>query len=192
MEKIAKPSILLHSCCGPCSTTGIERLMTEYSVTVLYYNPCIHPLSEYEKRKQTQIDLIEKLNSNLEEKVYFLESDYDDKKYFEKVKGHEKDKEGGERCKLCFIQRLEMTAKLAKEKGFDFFTTTLTVSPHKNAELINKIGEELALKYDVKYLPCNFKKQNGYLRSVELSKAYGLYRQNYCGCVYSMRGESHE
>ena len=192
MTKNTKQTLLLHSCCGPCSTTALERLTENYSVTVLYYNPCIHPEDEYIKRKMTQMELIAKFNATSENKVLFLDCDYDSLKYFDLVKGHEQDKEGGDRCEICFTQRLEKTAILARDNGFDLFTTTLSVSPHKNAELINSIGEKLAEKYGVQFLPCNFKKQNGYLRSVELSKEYGLYRQNYCGCVYSMRGEKSE
>ena len=189
LKKLTKPTLLLHSCCGPCSSACLERLVADYSVTILYYNPCIHPEEEYLKRKQTQIELIEKFNKERNENVKFLETDWDSFKFFELTKGLEKEIEGGARCAVCFKQRLQKTASTAKEKGFDFFTTTLTVSPHKNAELINEIGNELEKEYSVKYLQSNFKKQNGYLRSIQLSKEYNLYRQNYCGCVFSFRGD---
>lgn len=187
MEKNTKQTLLLHSCCGPCSSAVLERLVADYNVTVLYYNPCIHPQSEYIKRKETQLEVIKKLNEKSDSKILFLDCDYDPESYFEKVKGLENEKEGGARCEVCFKQRLEMTARLAKENGFDLFTTTLTVSPHKNAELINEIGEKFAKEFGVEFLYSNFKKQNGYLRSIELSKEMGLYRQNYCGCAYSIR-----
>lgn len=192
MEKSAKPTLLLHSCCGPCSSAVLERLVTDFSVTVLYYNPCIHPESEYIKRKMTQMELIAKFNASHEEKVSFLDSPYDKDLYFEKVKGLEKEKEGGARCAVCFTQRLEKTAEIADKSGFDYFTTTLSVSPHKNAELINEIGKSCEEGKSAKYLPANFKKQNGYLRSIQLSKEYGLYRQNYCGCAYSIRSDANE
>lgn len=190
MEKNTKPTLLLHSCCGPCSSAVLERLVADYSVTVLYYNPCIYPESEYIKRKLTQLSLIAKFNAATNSSVAFLDSDYDAEKFFEKVKGLEEEKEGGARCSVCFAQRLEKTAEIAKENGFDYFTTSLSVSPHKNAELINTIGASLEDKYKVKYLQSNFKKQNGYLRSIQLSKEYDLYRQNYCGCKFSIRSEN--
>lgn len=182
-----KPTLLLHSCCGPCSSAVIERLMADFSITVFYYNPCIHPEEEYIKRKNTQLELIADLNKDLNAGIKFLDCDYDAEKYFELTNGFENEREGGARCNVCFLQRLEKTASEAKENGFDYFTTTLTVSPHKNAELINQIGNSLSEKYDIKFLPSNFKKQNGYLRSIQLSKQYSLYRQNYCGCIYSKR-----
>ncbi len=192
MDKNKKPTLLLHSCCGPCSSAVLERIVADFSVTVLYYNPCIHPESEYIKRKLTQMELIAKFNAANNENVSFLDSDYDAEKYFERVKGLESEIEGGARCTVCFTQRLEKTAEIAKNLGFDYFTTTLSVSPHKNAELINSIGEALSSKYGVQFVPANFKKQNGFKRSIELSKEYGLYRQNYCGCSFSMRGETSE
>ena len=189
METRAKPTLLLHSCCGPCSSAVLERLVADFSVTVLYYNPCIHPESEYVKRKNTQLELIEKFNLTHNENVAFLESPYDADKYFKKVKGLENEKEGGARCTVCFEQRLDKTADMAKQMGFDYFTTTLSVSPHKNATLLNQIGEKCGEKYGVKYLVSDFKKQNGFLRSIALSKEYGLYRQNYCGCAFSIRSD---
>lgn len=174
-----KKTILLHSCCGPCSSSVIERLMPYFDITVLYYNPNIEPKEEYEKRKAEQIRLLKELG------VKYMDCDYDNETYHEVVKGMEKEKEGGARCTLCFMLRLSKTAKLAKENDFDYFGTTLTVSPHKNSELINKIGFKEGEKLGIEFLPADFKKEDGYKRSIELSKKYDLYRQDYCGCLYS-------
>ena len=174
-----KKTILLHSCCGPCSSSVIERLKPNFDITVLYYNPNIEPKEEYEKRKAEQIRLLKELN------IKYMDYDYDNETYHEKIKGTEEEKEGGARCTLCFILRLSKTAKLAKEKGFDYFGTTLTVSPHKNSELINKIGFKEGEKEGINFLPADFKKEEGYKRSIELSKKFNLYRQDYCGCLYS-------
>lgn len=174
-----KKTILLHSCCGPCSSSVIERLMPYFDITVLYYNPNIEPKEEYEKRKAEQIRLLKELG------VKYMDCDYDNETYHEVVKGMEKEKEGGARCALCFMLRLSKTAKLAKENDFDYFGTTLTVSPHKNSELINKIGFKEGEKLGIEFLPADFKKEDGYKRSIELSKKYDLYRQDYCGCLYS-------
>lgn len=184
MKKLIKTfdtrkTILLHSCCGPCSSSVIERLMPYFDITVLYYNPNIEPKEEYEKRKAEQIRLLKELG------VKYMDCDYDNETYHEVVKGMEKEKEGGVRCTLCFMLRLSKTAKLAKENDFDYFGTTLTVSPHKNSELINKIGFKEAEKLGIEFLPADFKKEDGYKRSIELSKKYDLYRQDYCGCLYS-------
>ena len=187
LEKIKKsnitPSILLHSCCGPCSSYVIEYLTKYFNITILYYNPNISPLEEYEKRKEEQIkliNLIPKVN-----KVDIIDCDYDNDKYEKEIKGLEKEPERGKRCTKCFNLRLEKTAKIAKENNYDYFGTTLTVSPYKNAKLLNEIGKHLEEKYKVKYLYSDFKKNNGYKRSIELSNKYKLYRQNYCGCIYS-------
>lgn len=174
-----KPKLLLHSCCAPCSSSVLERIEQYFDVTVLYYNPNIHPKEEYIKRKQEQIRLLEELN------IKFLDCEYGDNDYFRAVCGLEGGLEGGARCEKCFRLRLEYTAKTAKENGFDIFGTTLTVSPHKNAVLINSIGEELSKKYGINFLYSDFKKEDGYLKSITLSKQYGLYRQNYCGCKFS-------
>lgn len=181
-------SLLLHSCCGPCSSYCIEALSEYFEVTVLWYNSNIHPQSEYDLRLENQ----KKLISNIETKnpVHLLELEYDPESYFDLVRGLENEPEGGKRCTQCFIQRLERAAKETKERGFNWFTTTLTVSPHKNAPLINEIGNTMAERYGVRFLPSDFKKRNGYKRSIELSKMYDLYRQNYCGCIYSIRGEN--
>lgn len=182
-----KRKILLHSCCGPCSTAVIEKLSDFYDITVLYYNPNIYPEEEYQKRKAEQLRFIATLNKKYPEYyVNFLDHDYESEKFYAAVRGLEKEKEGGARCGVCFRLRLEETARLAKEKGFDLFGTTLTVSPHKNAELINQIGESLQNKYDIYFLKANFKKGDGYKRSIELSKELNLYRQNYCGCEFSL------
>lgn len=174
-----KKTILLHSCCGPCSSSVIERVKPYFDITVLYYNPNIEPKEEYEKRKSEQIRLLKELN------IKYMDCDYDNNIYREKIKGTEEEKEGGARCTLCFMLRLSKTAKLAKENNFDCFGTTLTVSPHKNSELINKIGFKEAEKEGINFLPADFKKEEGYKRSIELSKKYNLYRQDYCGCIYS-------
>lgn len=177
--------LLLHSCCGPCSSAVIERLKPFFNITVLYYNPNIEPKDEYLKRKNEQIRLLKELN------VSFLDIDYLNEEFHAKVKGYEKEPENGSRCSLCFELRLEKTVQLAKDNNFDYFGTTLTVSPHKNSQLINEIGINLQNKYNIKYLLSDFKKENGYQRSIELSKEYNLYRQNYCGCLYS-KGENNE
>lgn len=174
--------LLLHSCCGPCSTAVLERLTSNYEITILYYNPNIYPLEEYEKRKAEQVRFV---NSAYGEKIKFLDCDYDADKFYTCVKGFETEKEGGSRCEKCFRLRMGYTAKRAKELGFDFFTTTLSVSPYKNSDLLNKIGLELMENYKIEYLVSNFKKQDGYKRSIELSKEYDLYRQHYCGCEFS-------
>ena len=176
-----KPNLLLHSCCGPCSTQVISFLTPYFNITVLYYNPNIEPFTEYEKRKQEQIRFIKEFNHS---NITFLDCDYDNNAFTEAVKGLENEKEGGARCPVCFRVRLEKTARVAKEKKYDFFGTTLTVSPHKNSRQINLIGHALEKRYNVKFLYSDFKKKDGYKKSIELSKQYNLYRQNYCGCNY--------
>ncbi len=183
-----KKKILLQSCCAPCSTAVIERLADDFDITILYYNPNIYPEAEYLKRKNEELKYIEIYNSkNPENQIKFLDCDYESEVFYAKTKGFEEDREGGARCAICFRLRLEKTASLAKTNGFDIFGTTLTVSPHKNAELINAIGKELQNEYGIEYLESNFKKQNGYKRSVELAKENDLYRQNYCGCEFALR-----
>lgn len=183
-----KPRLLLHSCCGPCSTAVIERLLPDYDITVFFYNPNITDSNEYEKRLTSQLMVIDYFNKNLspENKIDFIEGRYDPDEYFKLVSGYEEEKEGGRRCSLCFDMRLEETAIIAKEKGFDTFTTTLTVSPHKSYDIISQIGKSLSEKYKVEYLDGNFKKKDGFKRSIELSKEMNLYRQNYCGCQFSV------
>ena len=179
-----KPTLLLHSCCAPCSSYVIEYLHDYFNITIIYYNPNIYPKEEYEKRKEEQIKFIKNYND-----VIFMDCDYDNDKYNELVKGLESEPERGKRCDVCFKLRLEKTAIEAKNNNFDYFGTTLTVSPYKNSTLINDIGRELVLKYNIKWLYSDFKKGNGYKRSIELSKVYNLYRQNYCGCIHSKRKE---
>lgn len=188
-EKIEKPSLLLHSCCGPCSTAVIERLAGDYQITIFFYNPCITDQEEYQKRKETQIEFINKYNSSLppKEHIRFREGPYDTKKFYRIAEGLENEPEGGKRCLRCFEQRLEKTAETCALTGCDYFGTTLSVSPHKNYDLIRRIGRKLAVRYNVSFVDEDFKKKEGFKRSVELSKAYGLYRQNYCGCQYSKR-----
>ena len=177
------PSLLLHSCCAPCSSYCIEYLSQHFNITVLYYNPNIYPETEYEKRKAEQKRLISEMETKYPVKM--LDCDFESEKFYEMAKGLENCRECGERCFKCYRLRLEKTAQEAKQNDFDYFTTTLTISPLKNAEKINEIGNELAKEYNIQWLPSDFKKREGYKRSIELSKVYNLYRQNYCGCVYS-------
>lgn len=180
-----KPRLLLHSCCAPCSSYVLEYLSRYFVITVDYYNPNIFPPSEYEARAGEQKRLISQMG--LPGPVTFLEGRYDPQEFFEMARGHEKDPEGGERCRLCYELRLRQAAKAARDGGYDYFTTTLSISPLKNAVWLNEIGTRLAEEYGVPYLLSDFKKKNGYKRSTELSAVYGLYRQDYCGCVYSRR-----
>lgn len=186
-----KKKILLHSCCAPCSTAVIERLADEFEITILYYNPNIYPEEEYVKRKNEEVRYV----GILKEKgisIDMLDCDYESEKFYEAARGLENEREGGARCAVCFKLRLEETAKRAKSLGFDIFGTTLTVSPHKNAEVINAIGLSLSKKYEIEYLESNFKKQNGYKRSVEISKENGIYRQAYCGCEFALKIQQEE
>lgn len=177
-----KPKLLIHACCGICSSSVIERLNNFFQITILYYNPNTYPKEEYIKRYDTLKKLIDKMKISIE----IMEVGYDSERFYLTSKGLEKEKEGGLRCKECFKLRLEKTAKIAKENGFDYFSTTLTVSPHKNSNLINEIGSKLEKKYKIKYLYSDFKKKEGFKRSNELSRMYNLYRQNYCGCKFSL------
>ena len=178
-----KPRLLLHSCCGPCSTSVLELLTNYFKVDIYYYNPNIYPESEYLKRKNEQKRLI----NVLDEKINFIEGEYDTDNYNNFIKGLEEEKEGGARCNKCISFRMENVCKYAKENGYDFFTTTLSVSPHKNSKMINETGYNLEEKYSMPYLYSDFKKRDGYKRSIVLSKKYNLYRQDYCGCKYSIR-----
>lgn len=177
------PTLLLHSCCAPCSSSTLERLSNYFKITIFYYNPNITDELEYKKRVEEQKLFIKVLETKYP--IEFIEGNYDPKIYFDVVKGYEHLKEGSERCFRCYRFRLTETAKLAKEKGFDYFTTTLSISPYKNSKVLNEIGFELEKEIGIKYLCADFKKKNGYKRSIELSKIYNLYRQDYCGCVYS-------
>lgn len=176
------PKLLLHSCCGPCSTTCISFLTKYFDVTVFYYNPNIEPEAEYVKRKNEQIKFLNHFKG--QNKIDFLDCDYDNESFSKAVKGLETEPEGGKRCSVCFALRLNKTAEVAKNKGYDYFGTTLTVSPHKNSQVINEIGEKISQKVGIPFLYSDFKKQDGYKKSIELSKKYELYRQNYCGCHY--------
>lgn len=188
-----KPRILLHSCCAPCSTAVIERLKNDYEIVILYYNPNIYPKEEYFKRKDEEIKYINHLKQTDKDiKISMLDCDYESEKFYEATKGYENEREGGARCAICFKLRLLKTATLAKEGNFDLFGTTLTVSPHKNAELINSIGLAIERKVGVKFLVSNFKKQDGYKRSIELSKENNIYRQNYCGCEFALKIQREE
>ena len=178
-----KPSLLLHSCCAPCSSYVLEYLAPYFNICDFYYNPNISPKKEYEDRKEELVRLIREMGLSTE--VTFLEGTYQPEEFFAMAKGLEDLPEGGERCFKCYEMRLRESAKIAKERGTEYFATTLTISPLKNAQKLNEIGERLAEEYGVKYLPSDFKKKNGYKRSVELSAQYELYRHNYCGCVFS-------
>ena len=218
---MAGEKILMHCCCGPCSSACIERLAPDYDITLFFYNPCIDDAAEYEKRKENLLKLVDAINRNgyvggvenaegVEDSeitplqygpvkseitplqygpVKVVEGKYDPENYLEAVKGLEGEPEGGARCAVCFRMRLQESARYAKENGFDGFTTTLTVSPHKNYRVISEIGREVAEEVGIEYYPFDFKKKDGFLHSIRLSKAYGLYRQDYCGCGFSKRDD---
>lgn len=176
-----RPRLLLHSCCGPCSSYVMEYLASYFDITIFYYNPNIAPEEEFRFRAEEQQRLIQEMGLG----VHFQPGNYDPERFFALAKGLEKEPEGGERCFRCYRLRLEETAKAAKAGGFDYFTTTLSISPHKNAQVLNELGQEISEAYAVPYLFSDFKKKNGYRRSCELSTVYHLYRQDYCGCPYS-------
>lgn len=185
-----RPKLLLHSCCAPCSSYVLEYLSQYFDITVFYYNPNIFPYEEYKTRLAEQQSLIATYNENntiLSENnpIKLIEGDYDYNNFKTKIIGLESEKEGGQRCHICYELRLNETAKKARENNFDYYTTTLTVSPYKNAKFLNELGSKYAEIYQIKYLFSDFKKRNGYLRSIELSKIHNLYRQDYCGCECS-------
>lgn len=186
------PRLLLHSCCAPCSSYTLEYLSNFFDITVYYFNPNISPKQEFDKRFEEQKRLISQMP--FKNRVTLVEGDYNYDDFLEIAKGLENVPEGGERCFRCYKMRLESTARLAKEQGFDYFCTTLSISPLKNSQKINELGFEIEEKYGVKWLPSDFKKREGYKRSIQLSKEYSLYRQNFCGCVFSknQQGESNE
>ena len=184
------PKLLLHSCCAPCSSYTLEYLSQYFDITVFYFNPNISPKSEFDKRLAEQKRLIEQLPSK--NSIKLVAGNYDYNEFLTVAKGYEDAPEGGERCFRCYRMRLEKTAALAKEKGFDYFCTTLSISPLKNSQKINEIGILTAQRYGVKWLPSDFKKREGYKRSIELSRQYNLYRQNFCGCVYSKKESEKE
>lgn len=174
-----KQKMLLHSCCGPCSTVVIERLKDLYDLTVFYFNPNIQPQEEYEKRKQNQQKVCKAFG------VPFVDHDYCPEKWLRFVAGLENQPEGGARCEKCFFFRLERTAQYAKAHGYDIFCTTLSVSPHKNTAVINAVGQQISSEVGIPFLAESFKKKDGYLRSIALAKQLDLYRQNYCGCLFA-------
>ncbi len=179
------PRLLLHSCCAPCSSYCIEYLSQYFDITILYYDPNIYPEEEFYKRAAEQQRLVSQMP--LKHPVKVIVDEYEPQQFYSAVKGMEHIPEGGERCFACYRLRLERAAEYAAENGFEYFCSTLTISPLKNAEKLNEIGETLTEIYPVKHLPSDFKKKNGYKRSIELSAEYGLYRQNYCGCIFSQR-----
>lgn len=184
------PTLLLHSCCAPCSSYCLEYLSEFFKITIFYYNPNITEKSEYLKRVHEQQRLIKELPCKYE--IKFLEGDYNPDLFFNISKGLEKEPEKGKRCSKCYELRMRETALIAKKLGFDYFATTLTLSPYKNSNKVNEIGQLLERELNIKYLYSDFKKKNGYKRSIELSKIYNLYRQNYCGCIYSKQNRIKE
>ena len=196
MEKVlaslpagAKPKLLLHACCAPCSSAVLERLREHFSITILYYNPNIYPPQEYHRREQELERFLQDAGMS---GISLIELPYDPQEFYTAVKGLEAEPERGERCTVCYRLRMEQAARYAAAHGFDWFTTTLSISPVKDPVRINQIGQELAQKYGVAHLPSEFRKKNGYKRSLELSAEYGLYRQDYCGCVFSARKPAEE
>ena len=179
----ARPRLLLHACCAPCSSYTLEYLAAYFEITLLFYNPNISPESEYTYRANELARLVK--SAPFARNVQLVVEEYAGESFWEMARGGEAEPEGGARCKKCYRLRLEETARFAAEQSFDYFCTTLSISPYKNAEALNEIGRELAERYGVRYLFSDFKKKGGYQRSIELSKEYGLYRQNYCGCIYS-------
>ncbi|MBU4487313.1 MAG: epoxyqueuosine reductase QueH [Candidatus Delongbacteria bacterium] len=194
LEKIGKlnykPKLLLHACCAPCSSYVIEYLHEYFEITVFFYNPNIYPVTEYERRLNELIKFLKEFK--YDQKINIIHEKYSHFEFANCASGFEAVKEGGERCFKCYELRLSKTAEKAKELEYDYFTTTLTISPHKNSEKINEIGKKLSDIYGVKFLYSDFKKKNGFKRSLELSEEYGLYRQNYCGCEYSMNDRYQE
>ena len=187
LSKNKVPSLLLHVCCAPCSSYVLELLSNHFFITIVYYNPNIYPKDEYDKRYKEIDKVLSKTNPKYP--ISVLEVDYDSKSFVDISKGLEDEKEGGVRCHKCYYLRMKKTALLARELHFDYFTTTLSISPYKSAPTLNRIGEVLQEKYGINYLYADFKKKEGYKRSIELSKKYDLYRQEYCGCMYSMQKE---
>ena len=177
------PKLLLHSCCAPCSSYTLEYLSKYFEITLFYYNPNISPEEEFVKRTEELRRLLAEMP--MSHPVSLIVGEYDPREFYDAVKGLEQEPEGGERCFVCYRLRLEKTARLASELGFEYFTTTLSISPYKNAEKLNEITSELGEIYKVRALPADLKKRGGYKRSIELSKQYSLYRQDYCGCIFS-------
>ena len=180
---MTKRKLLLHTCCAPCSTHCVSELMKDYDVTMYFYNPNIHPFGEFERRLENARIVGKELG------VPVVEAEYEPEDWLELIKGFEEEPEGGRRCKICFSMRLKETARYAKENGFNTFTTTMTISPHKDAALINSLGEGWSKKYKIAWVHSDFKKKDGFKKSGEMSKKMGLYRQNYCGCFYSVKNQ---
>ena len=189
MEKVlrtlggTRPKLLLHACCAPCSSATLERLSAHFDLTILYYNPNIYPPEEYHRREAELERFVEQAGYHYP----VVELPYDPQEFYTAVQGLENEPERGGRCTVCYRLRMRRAAQYAKEHGFDWFTTTLSISPHKDAARINQIGQELEAEFGIRHLPSDFKKQNGYLRSLQLSEEYGLYRQDYCGCEFSAK-----
>lgn len=189
MEKVlrtldgTRPKLLLHACCAPCSSATLERLSAHFNLTILYYNPNIYPPEEYHRREAELERFVEQAGYHYP----VVELPYDPQEFYTAVQGLEQEPERGSRCTVCYRLRMRRAAQYAAEHGFDWFTTTLSISPHKDARRINEIGQQLEEEFGVKHLPSDFKKHNGYLRSLQLSEEYGLYRQDYCGCEFSAR-----
>ncbi|MBN1970109.1 MAG: epoxyqueuosine reductase QueH [Candidatus Delongbacteria bacterium] len=179
-----RESLLLQVCCAPCSSSVLERLKKHFDITILFYNPNIYPVEEYTKRANELKDFVPKF---INQEIKIIEFPYNEKEFFDAVNGLENEREGGSRCFKCYKLRMERTAEYAEKNGFKYFTTALSVSPHKNSDKINEIGIELEEKYNVKYLKSDFKKDDGFKRTTEISREFDLYRQDYCGCVYSIR-----
>lgn len=184
-KQVEVKKLLLHSCCAPCSSACLEKLTPYFDITILYYNPNIEPYEEYLKRKEEEIRFINEFPHH--NKIDILDCDYNHDEFIKIAKGLEDEPERGKRCLKCYNLRMEYTAKKAKDLGYDYFATTLTLSPLKDSQVINSIGYAISKRIDISYLPSDFKKQNGYQRSIELSREYNLYRQNFCGCIYSKR-----
>lgn len=182
-----KPTLLLHACCAPCSSSVLERLVKNFNITVFFYNPNMDTFEEYDKRKIEAINLIKELNKKFDYNIKINVLEYNHNEFLSEVMGLENEAEGKGRCYKCFMLRLKKTAEFAKANAYDYFTTTLSVSPYKNAKVLNEIGEKLQNEYNIKYLFSDFKKKDGYKRSIELSKEYNLYRQDYCGCEFSKK-----
>ena len=180
-----RPKLLIHACCGPCSSYVIEYLNKYFDITIYYYNPNIYPDKEYIRRFDELTKFIVEFNTKNDKNINYIEKEYNPKEFYTSIKGLENLGEKSKRCYNCYRLRMKCAAIYAKENNYDYFTTTLSISPHKNAEWINEIGEDLECEIGIKYLYADFKKKNGYKRSLELSKEYDLYRQEYCGCVYS-------
>ncbi|KRM96926.1 hypothetical protein FC19_GL000453 [Liquorilactobacillus aquaticus DSM 21051] len=188
-QQNVRPKILLHSCCAPCSTYTLEYLTKYADVTVYYANSNIHPRDEYKRREYVQQKFITDFNTRTDNNVQFIAAPYEPQKYFEAVRGLEKEPEGGQRCEACFNYRLDLVAAKAVELGFDYFGSALTISPHKNSQVVNRVGIHVQNFYTTKYLPSDFKKNNGYRRSVEMCKEYDVYRQCYCGCIFAAKAQ---